>query len=68
VVCDAGGKPLILLLTEGQVSDYRGATTVLQALPDAKILIANKGIEARLVPPSSVRSGHLALHSWAQEP
>jgi hypothetical protein len=29
-VCDGDGKPLILLLTEGQVSDYRGAATVLQ--------------------------------------
>ena len=34
-VCDGDGKPLILLLTEGQVSDYKGAATVLPALPDA---------------------------------
>jgi hypothetical protein len=39
-VCDGDGKPLILLLTEGQVSDYRGAATVLQALPpDATTMI-----------------------------
>jgi hypothetical protein len=39
-VCDGDGKPLILLLTEGQVSDYHGATTVLQALPqDATTMI-----------------------------
>jgi transposase len=42
-VCDGNGKPLILLLTEGQVSDYRGAATVPPALPDAKVLIADKG-------------------------
>jgi len=34
VVCEGEGKPLILLLTEGQVSDYRGAATVLTALPE----------------------------------
>ena len=32
-VCD--GKPLILLLTAGQASDYRGADMVLPALPQA---------------------------------
>jgi hypothetical protein len=31
---------LILLLTEGHVSDYRGAATVLPDLPDADRLIA----------------------------
>jgi hypothetical protein len=32
-----------LLLTEGQVSDYRGAATFLPALPDAKLMIADRG-------------------------
>jgi transposase len=36
---------LILLLTEGQVSDYRGAATVLPDLPDADRLIADKGYD-----------------------
>ena len=40
-VCDSG--PLIMLLTEGQVSDYRGAATVFGALPKADALIADKG-------------------------
>lgn len=39
-VCDADGKPLILLPTEGQVSDCRGIATVL---PDADTLIGDKG-------------------------
>ena len=34
---------MIFLITEGQVSDYRGAATVLRTLPDAKVLIADKG-------------------------
>jgi transposase len=37
---------LILLLTEGQVSDYRGAATVLPALPDAKVMIADRGYDS----------------------
>jgi putative transposase len=42
----ADGRPLILLLTEGQVSDYRGAATVLPALPQADTLIAGRGYDS----------------------
>ena len=35
-----------MLLTEGQVSDYRGAATVLDALPDADVLIADRGYDS----------------------
>ena len=45
-VCNRDGKPLILLLTAGQVSDYRGAATVLPVLPDAEVLIADKGYDS----------------------
>ena len=41
-VCDADGKPLILLLAEGQVSDYRGAAAVLSVLPDADTLFGDQ--------------------------
>ena len=37
---------MILLLTEGQVSDYCGAATVLTDLPDADVLIADKGYDS----------------------
>jgi transposase len=37
---------LILLLTEGQVSDYRGAATMLPALPVADMLIGDKGYDS----------------------
>ena len=37
---------MILLLTEGEVSDYRGAATVLPALPEADVLIADKGYDS----------------------
>jgi transposase len=46
-VCDGYGKPSILLLTEGQVSDYRGAATVMQALPpDAMTMIVGRGYDS----------------------
>ena len=45
-VCDGAGKPLAMLLTEGQVSDYRGAAMVLDALPDADVLIADRGYDS----------------------
>jgi hypothetical protein len=38
-----------------RVSDYRGTATVLQALPSgATTMIADKGVEARLVPSGPV--------------
>lgn len=45
-VTNGDGKPVILLLTEGQMSDYKGAALVLHALPDAKELLADRGYDA----------------------
>ncbi len=45
-VCDEKGRPLVLLLTEGQLSDHKGAALVLDALPDARALIADKGYDS----------------------
>ncbi|RTL80097.1 MAG: hypothetical protein EKK29_20155 [Hyphomicrobiales bacterium] len=45
VVCDHGGKPLAMLLTEGQMSDHKDARMMLEALPAASALISDKGYE-----------------------
>lgn len=45
-VCDGHGRPLILLLSEGQMSDYKGAALMLPALPKAKELLGDKGYDA----------------------
>ena len=45
-VCDGQGRPLIMLLSEGQMSDYKGAALILKALPKAKELLADKGYDA----------------------
>ena len=37
------GGPIILLLTEGQMSNHKGALLLFSALPRAKQLLADKG-------------------------
>ena len=44
-VCDGQGRPVIMLLSEGQMSDYRAALMV-DALPPAKQLLGDKGYDA----------------------
>ena len=46
-VCDDNGRPVILLLTEGQASDHRGATMMLPRLPSVRDLIADRGYDSR---------------------
>ena len=45
-VCDGHGRPLAMTLTEGQVSDYKGAALLMDALPDAEELLADRGYDA----------------------
>ncbi len=45
-VCDGFGRPVRLHLTAGQISDYEGARILLPDLPDAKVLLADKGYDA----------------------
>jgi len=45
-VCDQDGKPLILLLSEGQASDYKGARHMLCALPMARYMLGDRGYDA----------------------
>lgn len=45
-VCDGDGRPLVMLLSEGQMSDYKGAALMLDALPKAKTLLGDRGYDA----------------------
>ena len=45
-VCDGKGRPLIMLLSEGQMSDYKGAALMIDAFPKAKALLADRGYDA----------------------
>lgn len=40
------GRPLIMLLSEGQMSDYKGAALMIDAFPKAKALLADQGYDA----------------------
>jgi transposase len=46
VVCGGKGSPLITLLSEGQMSDYKGAALMIDAFPKAKVLLGDKGYDA----------------------
>jgi transposase len=45
-VCDGRGRPLVMLLSEGQMSDYKGAALMIDAFPTAKTLLGDKGYDA----------------------
>ena len=45
-VCDGEGRPLVMLLSEGQMSDYKGAALMLDAIPPAKTLLGDRGYDA----------------------
>jgi transposase len=37
------GRALIMLLSEGQMSDYKGAALMIDAFPKAKAMLAYRG-------------------------
>ncbi len=45
-VTDASGRPLSFFITAGQVSDYTGAAALLDDLPKAKWMLADRGYDA----------------------
>jgi putative transposase len=45
-VCNAFGQPVAFHLTEGQASDYKGAAALLDVMPEADELLADKGYDA----------------------
>jgi transposase len=45
-VTDADGRPTRFFMTAGQVSDYTGAAALLDSLPAAEWLIADRGYDA----------------------
>src|SRR5215217_4597373 len=45
-VCDDQGRPRVMLLSEGQMSDYKGAALMLEAIPKTDLLIGDRGYDA----------------------
>jgi transposase len=46
VVCDGDGKPLAMMLSEGQMSDHTGTKHLYSRLPPVDVLIADKGYDS----------------------
>ena len=45
-VCDGEGRPIVMMLTEGQMGDHKGAVLLFDALPRAKELLGDKGYDS----------------------
>ncbi len=45
-VTDQNGRPLNFFMTAGQISDYTGASALLDSLPMAQWLLADRGYDA----------------------
>lgn len=45
-VTDANGRPVSFFITAGQIGDYTGAAALLDELPKAKRLLADRGYDA----------------------
>jgi transposase len=56
-VCDGEGRPVRLLLTEGQQSDHKGAATLLADLPSATEMLGDKGYDSDAYRAALVKRG-----------
>ncbi|MEW9613409.1 transposase [Shinella sp. S4-D37] len=54
-VCDAKGRPVVLLLTPGNVHDCKVAQRCIEATPPSSELVADKGYDSQ------------ALRAWLDE-
>ena len=58
-VTDTSGRPIRLFITAGQVSDYPGAAALINSLPEADWLLADRGYDWV----GCLRRPALAVHS-----
>jgi transposase len=45
-VCDGEGYSIMMMLSQGQMSDHKGASLLFDALPNAKELLGDKGYDS----------------------
>ena len=74
VVCDGKGRPLLLYLTEGQANDHRAAAVLIEKLPPAHYLLADRAyssvafrtglVERGIAPCIPSHAGHRIQHSY----
>ena len=67
LLCHGKGPPVPLQLGKGQCSDFTPAHLLLQLLPQARVLIADKGYDSnKILPTPGAR--HHSLHPLQREP
>ena len=57
-----------MLLSEGQMSDYKGAALMLPTMPKAKQLLADKGYDADWFRAALAKRRIARLHSFENQP
>ena len=57
-----------MLLSEGQMSDYKGAALMIDAMPPAKQLLGDKGYDANWFRLGTRGPGHHGLHPIQVQP
>jgi transposase len=67
-VCDGNGRPLGMLLSEGQMSDDKGAALTPPAMPKARRLLADKGYDAAWFRAALAKRRINPLHSCQSQP
>ena len=45
-ICDGQGRPVVMMLSEGQMNDQKGAGLLAPLLPPARELIADRGYDS----------------------
>ena len=67
-VCDGNGRPLVMLLSEGQMSDYKDAALMLSCHAESQAAAGRQGLRRRLVPRRPRQAPHHPLHSFQSQP
>ena len=67
-VTDARGRPISFFMTAGQVSDYTGASALLDGLPKADWLLGDRGYDADWFRDALEEKGITPLHPGSQVP
>ena len=65
-VTDADGRPIRFFMSAGQVSDYIGAAALLEGLPSAEWLLADRGHDADRFREDLKGQGDHTLHPWTE--
>jgi len=56
-VCDEQARPVALLLSQGQMSDHKGARLLVDALPRSQYLLGDRGYDSRWLREALVKKG-----------